>query len=158
MTVSQKTQPDARKKKTWYMLSDESSLPMAPGCHGTDFTCTIQYVVVWQASRAALDRPNQAVGVRLCSHVGCVCACASACDEGSEGEGLRGHLQGSVDDDEEEPDKDAAPNGEMVEERPESRLERQHCRPKVNGGTDAVDKTVCFKHGSTLAERIAYRH
>jgi hypothetical protein len=30
--------------------------------------------------------------------------------------------------------------------------------PKVNGGTDAADKTVWFKHGSTLAERIAYRH
>ena len=55
MTVSQKTQPDARKKKTWYMLSDESSLPIAPGCHaaprtGPDFTCAIRCGLIGKQS------------------------------------------------------------------------------------------------------------
>jgi hypothetical protein len=32
ITVNQKVTPDASVKKTAYMLSDESSLPIAPGC------------------------------------------------------------------------------------------------------------------------------
>ena len=74
MTVSQKTQPDARKKKTWYMLSDESSLPMAPGCHGTDFTCTIRCGLAGKQSSSRLAEPGGGC-VTVLSRGMCMCVC-----------------------------------------------------------------------------------